>query len=143
MMLQRVRIGVAVVLPLMLQVSGCFVNAPGFDCGSDCMNEPEESHENSYVCSCTCTPESRHREVPVSASADDAEQTTVGIDLGSPVLHLVSPQVDGVRFAKVEVPHGATVLSAHVQFTAADTDDGIVNIDIFGQAADDSAPYDP
>src|SRR5262245_10705323 len=143
MLRRRVRIGVAVVLPLMLQMSGCFLNANAYDCDGPCLEESEESHVNSYVCSCTCTTGSLRREIPVSASADDAEQTTVGNFLDSPVLDLVSPQVDGLRFANVEVPQGATVLSAHVQFTAADSDDEIVSFDIFGQGAVDPDPYDP
>jgi len=91
---------------------------------------------NSYVCSCDCEPGEHHREIRVSAALDDAEQSSPDaddLDLG---LTLV-----GVRFAGVDVPQGAGILSASVQFTADNVFGGSnavdTNLDIYAIAADD------
>ena len=132
-----------VALPVLLQATnGCSLDSRGLPCETpDCLRPPEKSNLNSYVCSCSCTPESRHLEVRVSASEDDAEQTTSAIVLDSPVLHLMPPQVDGVRFRDVGVPPGATIFGAHVQFTALDSDNFLVSFNIVGEAADNGAAF--
>jgi hypothetical protein len=142
MMRKGVAIAFVVALPFLLQAnSGCILNAGGFDCGDECPQDPEQSNDNSYVCSCNCTPETRQQQIGVSASADDAEETPVTIVLDDPAFHLMSPNVDGIRFADVTVPAGANILSAYVQFTASDSDNTSVTFAIFGEAADNGAPF--
>jgi hypothetical protein len=127
---------VVAALPFQLDAtSGCALQTGGIKL------PPDQSHPNSYICSCNCTPESRHLEVRVTASSDDAEQTTVGIDLTSPVFHLMPPQVGGVRFQNVTVPMGAHVLDAHVEFTPLDSVNQVVTFKIVGEAADDAATF--
>jgi hypothetical protein len=63
-------------------------------------------------------------QVPVATSSDDAEQAAGGgVELASSDLELVedtTAQTVGLRFAGVQVPHGATISNAYVQF---ETDD--------------------
>jgi len=131
------------VLPLLLEATnGCSLDQEGIGCDSDdCMKPPPESNTNSYVCSCSCTPEKRQVQALVTASEDDAEQTTVQIILDSPVLHLAEGQVEGVRFRHVNIPQGAHVLAAYVQFTASDDDNLVLNFSIQGEDADNGAPF--
>ena len=76
-------------------------------------------------------------EMRVAASADDAEEDTLGnVDRGSSDLELVfdhgSNQVVGIRFNGVPVPTGAAILGAHIQFQV----DGVVH----GTAREGEAP---
>ena len=97
---------------------------------------PSAADPNSYVCACSCEPGEHHREVRVSAALDDTEESSLDasdLDLG---LTLV-----GLRFAGVQVPPAAAILSASVQFTADEAFGGsnavVTNLDIYAIAADD------
>ena len=125
--------------------SGCTLDSAGI-CGDDCLRDEALSHVNSYVCSCSCSPAMNSREVRVGSGADDAVESTAdgsvvvdGLDLvigTDAVGHLV-----GVRFHDIEIPQGADIVSASVQFTAAADDFFVVSVEVVGQAADDAAPF--
>ena len=71
-------------------------------------------------------------EVRVSASADDAEENGGGrVSLRSGDLEMTEDkdqQTVGIRFAAVDVPSGATITNAYVQFTAEDQDSGFTDL---------------
>ncbi|WP_158544439.1 PKD domain-containing protein [Blastococcus sp. TBT05-19] len=85
-------------------------------------------------------------DVPVRAGADDAEERVNGsVYTSSGDLNLAvdgtRTQTIGMRFAGVEVPRGATITAAHVQFQADEVDSGATTLRIAGQAADDAAAF--
>ena len=55
-----------------------------------------------------------------------------------------SNQKIGLRFRDLEIPQGATILSASIQFTAKDEDEGVgdCNLDFEGDDSDDAAPFE-
>ena len=74
---------------------------------------------SSYVCSCNCTPEKRHRDLRVDRPEDDAEQRVDNVILlNSPNLDFLNGRFIGLLFRSAGIPQGATILSAHVQFTS-------------------------
>ncbi|MCB0561948.1 MAG: right-handed parallel beta-helix repeat-containing protein, partial [Phaeodactylibacter sp.] len=84
----------------------------------------------------------------IDNSADDAEEKSTGtMDIGSTDLELAydpnrGRQVIGMRFTGLNIPQGATITSAHIQFTVDDN----LNINpsrlrIFGEDTDDSLPF--
>ncbi len=80
-------------------------------------------------------------EMRVAASADDAEEDTLGnVDRGSSDLELVfdhgSNQVVGIRFNGVPVPTGAAILGAHIQFQVDETGSDATFLRIKGEAGD-------
>ncbi len=84
-------------------------------------------------------------EIRVSASADDAEERTSGsVKLTSSDLELVydkSDQTVGLRFTGVEIPNGATILEAYIQFQVDETPSGTTFLAIQAQAADSPATF--
>jgi len=85
-------------------------------------------------------------EARVVAGSDDAEQSASGsVNLGSSDLELVADgntvQTVGVRFAGVQVPAGASVTSAYVQFQTDEVDTGAVSLSVQGQAADNPGTF--
>jgi hypothetical protein len=92
-------------------------------------------------------PEKRAREVQVVAGTDDAEEfladgsvflVGLALDIGSSAA--VARYV-GLRFVNVGIPQGSDILNAYVQFTAQRSDSVVVSFDIFGEDADDAAPF--
>ncbi len=82
----------------------------------------------------------------VSASSDDAEQRiSQNISLTSSDLELVfdagGNQVVGLRFASVDVPVGATIIDAYVQFVVDEITTGPTSLTIVGQAADSPSTF--
>ncbi len=83
-------------------------------------------------------------DVRVSSGNDDAEERSSGnMDLTSSDLELVDDgsetgQVIGMRFAGVDIPQGAAIVDAHVQFQVDEISSGAVSLEIQGQAADDA-----
>ena len=88
-------------------------------------------------------------ELRVSQGSDDVEEKPSGqILLNSVDLELVydtyvetGNQIDGIRFTGVDVPQGATIQSAFIQFTADETQSGTTNLEIRGQAVDSAATF--
>ena len=85
----------------------------------------------------------------VTQSSDDAEQATggaqavltngnvfgIGYDGGN-------QQTVGMRFRTVEIPQGATILSAHIEFTARETDSATgFTLRITGEGTDDAGTF--
>ncbi|MFC1600595.1 RHS repeat domain-containing protein, partial [Patescibacteria group bacterium] len=81
-------------------------------------------------------------EVRVNASSDDAEESsTGGVGLTSSDLELIrdsSNQTVGIRFNSVNIPQGATVQAASVQFTVDETTTETTNLTIHGQDTDNA-----
>lgn len=144
-MIRKLCTGVLIVaLPLLFQATtGCVLDTTGAGCDeADCPRPPETSNLNSYVCSCTCSPETRQREVRVSASEDDATQrpdTSVRIDTIG--LNLDTVRLIGVRFRDVGIPAGSDVLSAYIEFTSASDDGAVIAYEIVGEASGNAAPF--
>jgi len=83
---------------------------------------------------------------PVQAGADDAEESTVNgsMNLTSSDLELTresTVQVIGIRFRDVNIPQGATINSAFIQFTVDETEQEPTNLLIEGEATDSSAIF--
>ena len=84
-------------------------------------------------------------DIPISASADDAEESTSGsvnrlngdLELGADA----TPQTVGLRFQGVSVPHGATILSAYVQFRADEKSSTVVTLTIAAHDADSAGSF--
>ncbi len=84
-------------------------------------------------------------EVRVAAGADDAEEGPTGsVSLTSSDLELVHDSDDqtvGLRFASLDVPPGATIVSAWVQFTVDEVQTEATSLLIQAQAADNAGPF--
>ncbi len=85
-------------------------------------------------------------EVRVSAGSDDVEQRLTGsVSMNSSDLELTTDrsteQVVGLRFAGVQVPAGATVTTAWVQFRADEVSSGTAALTIKAEASNDAATY--
>jgi hypothetical protein len=85
--------------------------------------------------------------VAVAASADDAEEVVSSgiVSISGTSIALQDDRIAGFRFDGVEIPQGATIASAWIQFTSAST---IVSggtaaavVDIYGENADDAAAF--
>jgi hypothetical protein len=84
-------------------------------------------------------------EVRVSSSADDAEERASGaVSLSSSDLELVrdgSDQAVGLRFGGIDVPQGATILNAYVQFQVDERSTDVALLAISGQVVDDAGAF--
>jgi hypothetical protein len=84
-------------------------------------------------------------EVRVEDGADDAEEGEQGVvDRKSGDLELVydhEAQIVGTRFNSVEIPRGANILAASVQFQADEIGSPATHLSIQGEAADSAAPF--
>ena len=78
-------------------------------------------------------------DIPVVASADDAEESASGtVNKSSNDLQLAfngTAQTVGVRFRSVPIPAGSSIVEAHVQFATKTTSSSTVNLVIEGQLA--------
>lgn len=93
---------------------------------------------NAYTCSCECDSPAGNVSTFVASSDADAEEllATGVVTLGSSDLEMVeeaSTQLVGLRFPSLGLPRGATILSAHVQFTADQTSAGPVALEVRGE----------
>ncbi len=85
-------------------------------------------------------------DIQIKSSSDDAEEK-VGdgkVYLKSSDLELVvdgSEQVVGMRFTDVEIPQGATITNAYIQFTTDETDAGSCSLTIKGEAVDNASTF--
>lgn len=93
---------------------------------------------NSNIASVTFYGSTTITTATVSQSSDDAEQRTNGnLSLTSSDLEMVNDaglgyndQVIGVRFSAVNVPAGATITNAYIQFTCDETSSATTNLSI-------------
>lgn len=137
-------IGLVLALPPLLEVTmGCGVEFSACAPGSACdVREPEESFPNSYVCSCSCTPEGFSEESHVVASEDDSNASAGGVSLTlGDVLMRGDGALAGMRFQNVMVPPGAVIEAARVEFRTSGTDATAVEFAIHGEASADAAPF--
>ncbi|MGH8968958.1 MAG: PKD domain-containing protein, partial [Actinomycetes bacterium] len=84
--------------------------------------------------------------LPVSAGTDDAEESSTGaMDLNSSDIELVTeggaPQTVGLRFAGLNVPSGATITNAYVQFQVDEIGSGAGSLTVQGQDADNATTF--
>lgn len=82
----------------------------------------------------------------VSASTDDAEERANGsVGRTSSDLELVFDrnvnQTVGMRFNGIDIPRGASVTNAYIQFTADESTSGTTVLTIEGQASDDAGTF--
>ncbi|HET7292040.1 MAG TPA: hypothetical protein VFM88_06425, partial [Vicinamibacteria bacterium] len=88
-------------------------------------------------------------DVPVSASSDDAEERINGSVARTSDLELVystegsvtGHQTVGLRFANLNVPQGANILSASLQLTVDEATSGATTLTIRGQDSDNAATF--
>ncbi|HEX5769895.1 MAG TPA: PKD domain-containing protein, partial [Nocardioidaceae bacterium] len=85
-------------------------------------------------------------EVRLAAGSDDAEQRLTGsTSLTSSDLELTTDgttqQVVGLRFVGLQIPQGATVTNAYVQFRTNEVSTGAVSLTLKAEAADNAATY--
>ena len=85
--------------------------------------------------------------VQIGAGADDAEERNSGsVSLTSSDLELVEDgggdQTIGLRFVGLDIPQGANILEADVQFSVDETNGADpCNLDIYGEDVDDAAVF--
>jgi chitodextrinase len=82
----------------------------------------------------------------VAGGSDDAEERPSGsVSVGGSDLELgvdgTNAQTVGVRFAGLDVPQGATVLSATIQFTADEVKTASASLVIRGESANSALPF--
>jgi hypothetical protein len=81
----------------------------------------------------------------VIAGADDVEQRNSSMTLTSSDLELVvdgpKTQQVGVRFTNIDIPAGAVITSAYIQFSAREVGSAATSLQIRGLASDDLAPF--
>jgi subtilisin-like proprotein convertase family protein len=82
----------------------------------------------------------------VISSADDAEQvestgTTIINSTALELLYIGSQQQIGLRYQAVVIPKGALITSAYLEFTASVTSATAVNLNIYGEANDNTVAY--
>jgi len=83
--------------------------------------------------------------VRVSGSSDDAEESATGtVTTSSTTLELVynsSNQIVGIRFRNINIPNGADILSAYIQFQSAGINSDLTSLTIRGQAHDNATSF--
>ena len=85
-------------------------------------------------------------DVRVAAGSDDAEERASGsVSLGSSDLELVfdggGDQTVGMRFNAVNIPQGATITNAYVQFQTDETPSGQTDLSVVGEDTDDAVAF--
>ena len=103
-------------------------------------------------------------EVRIADGSDDVEETqfdgflkmhSSDLELGDadffdflemePMYGFFDPMLEdqkvGLRFQNVQIPQGATITSAYLSFTVDETSSQNTSVTIFGEAADDAAPF--
>jgi VCBS repeat-containing protein len=85
-------------------------------------------------------------ETRVAASSDDAEEDLVdgSVSVTSSDLEMIqetNEQIVGIRFVGVDVPQGATIVDAWVQFQADETTSVTTTLTIQGEASDNAATF--
>jgi hypothetical protein len=84
-------------------------------------------------------------ETSVASGSDDAEQGTTSVSLDSSDLELVTDgtkvQTVGVRFAHVQVPPGASVTRAWIQFQTDEVSTDAATLTLRAEAADSAPTY--
>ena len=83
----------------------------------------------------------------VNQSSDDAEESPTGVvDLTSSDLEMIEDgaddQIVGMRFQNLNIPQGAIIENAYIQFTVDQVDNiNPCDLEIFGEASDNAATF--
>ena len=80
-------------------------------------------------------------DIRVSSAGDDAEQIEGVVELTDSDLDLQTGVIVGLRFQGVQVPQGATIVNAYIEFTPEDGESGTFTVDIAGQDSDDAPAF--
>ena len=136
-----------------------------FDCNDNCPNDPDNDMDGDGLCgdvdNCPDTPnpdqvdsdgdgygdacDPPSVEVRVSAGSDDAEESASGsVRLSSSDLELVNDggdQTVGIRFVGVNIPQGATIINASVQFQVDETSTEAASLMIEGEDIEDAPAF--
>lgn len=83
----------------------------------------------------------------IAQSSDDGEEQAGIVGLTSSDLELVTDGTDvqtvGMRFTGLNIPQGATITNAYIQFTVDEAvNDNPCGLTIYGEASDDAATFD-
>ncbi|HKJ40098.1 MAG TPA: SBBP repeat-containing protein [Anaerolineales bacterium] len=93
----------------------------------------------------TSPPTTVHFDIPIATGDDDAEEKGSGyVSLDSSDLELVydgSNQHVGLRFMGVDIPQGATITAAWIQFTVNEATSDTTSLTVQAQAADDPSTF--
>ena len=82
-----------------------------------------------------------------AANSDDAEESvsSTAVSLNSSDLELgfdgSTKQLVGMKFDNLNIPQGATIRSAYIEFRAKDNSSGTLNLNITGERADSAATF--
>ena len=142
------------------------VNPIGFPLGLNCYsstgsscafeNDPCDDNDSNTLydkfdasCNCVGIPINVIQQtcVAIQTADDDIEQSGVdqSMDLNSAEIEIVndgnSDQLIGLRFQNVDVPEGASIISAHIQFTAGAASSGAANFVIEGELNADASAF--
>ena len=84
--------------------------------------------------------------VRVATGDDDAEERDFSVDVGSSDELVKTPnlgaQVIGLRFSGLDIPQGATITSAYLQFTVDENNNtSPCNLTVYGQNTDDAQTF--
>ncbi len=99
--------------------------------------------ENDSDCGCS----SQSISSQISASSDDAEESlsSNAVSLTSSDLELCTDggtsQIVGMRFNNINIPQGATITNAFIQFETDEVGTDATNLTFWGQAADNAATF--
>ena len=89
-------------------------------------------------------------EMRISNSADDAEQATTNgvfynqspdLELADDIVNTSAGQMVGLRYNGLNIPQGATITNAYIQFTADIASSGTTNLVIKGENSDHAASF--
>lgn len=85
-------------------------------------------------------------ETQVASGADDVEEGPSGsVKVTSSDLELTTDgskiQLIGIRFTDIDIPQGATIVDAYIQFQTEEASTGAVSLLIHGESSDDAAPF--
>ena len=83
-------------------------------------------------------------DVRVGSSSDDAEEDGGVVNLTSSDLELGNGDgndYEAMRFTGIEIPQGATITSAYLEFTVDEATSGTTNVTFQGEDADDAATF--
>ena len=125
------------------------ITVGGFNNKKTIANESTSLVIEDFVVSGSISLPTQSIAVRVRAGKDDAEESASGsMSLGSSDLELVeannnasSAQTVGIRFTQVDIPQGATITNAYVQFTTDETDSKATELTIFGEKVDTAAQF--
>ena len=118
--------------------------------GDACNDGNPNTHGETIQADCSCGGGSADPSSvcsTISSSADDAEESTLdgGVDINSSDLELCTDGISqwvGLRFNNLNIPQGANIVSAHIQFMVdeSNNDDPCI-LTIYGQAADNANTF--